>query len=638
MINDFRKRFYYTVVLTVPLLVLSPMIQRGLGFEFSFPGSRYVLFALASVIFFYGGWPFLKGLADEMKTKNPGMMTLIAVAISVAYLYSSAVVFGLEGMDFFWELATLIAIMLVGHWIEMKSVVGASNALQLLVKMIPSEAHRLDGETVTDVPVDALNAGDLILVKSNEKFPADGVISEGESHIDQSMLTGESEPVRKGKGDKVIGGSVNGNQSLKVKIQKTGKESYLNKVIGMVREAQKAKSKTQNLANKAARWLTIIAIAAGFITLIAWLLSGEEFSYAIERMVTVMVITCPHALGLAIPLVVAISTSVSARKGLLIRNRTAFENARKITAVIFDKTGTLTEGKFGVARYDSFTDQVTRHEMLTRAASLEQHSEHPIAKGILAKAREKNGDLSRVERFESITGQGVQGSIGGETWKVVSPGYLEGQSIALPDTGASDEAETIVYVLKSETPIGYIALSDKVREESMPAIQLLRENRIKVYMATGDNERTAKAVSEKLKLDNFYYEVLPHEKVKIVEDLQRAGEFVAMTGDGVNDAPALAKANIGIAVGSGTDVAAETADIILVNSNPRDIVNLILFGKATYKKMVQNLVWATGYNAITLPLATGFISGLVISPAIGAVFMSLSTVVVAINAQLLKLR
>jgi P-type Cu2+ transporter len=637
MIEDFKKRFYFSLVLTVPVLLLSGMVQQWLGFSLTFPGDKYVLFIIASTIFVYGGWPFLKGFVDEMKAKNPGMMTLIAVAIAVAYGYSSAVVFGLKGMDFFWELASLIVIMLMGHWLEMKSVIGASRALELLVKMIPSHAHRVVGDKVTDIKVDELNPGDIILVKANEKVPADGVIDEGESHMDQSMLTGESKPVRKIKGDKVIGGSVNGHQSIRIKVLKTGKESYLNKVIGMVQEAQQAKSKTQGLADKAARWLTIIAIAAGFLTLTLWLLAGKEFSYAIERMVTVMVITCPHALGLAIPLVVAISTSLSAKKGLLIRNRTAFESARKITAIIFDKTGTLTEGKFGVSRYESFATSLAKDDLLVTAASLEQHSEHPIAGGILRAAMEGKLELKRVEKFESITGRGVQGTIDGVLWKIVSPGYLKSQGISLPNDVPADEAETLIFVLREELPVGYVALSDKIREESLPAIQMLRDNGIKIYMATGDNERTAKAVNEKLHLDGYYSEVLPHEKVKIIEDLQRAGNFVAMTGDGVNDAPALAKANIGIAVGSGTDIAAETADIILVNSNPKDIVSLILFGKATYRKMIQNLAWATGYNAITLPLATGFISGLVISPAIGAVFMSLSTVVVAINAQLLKL-
>lgn len=636
MIEDFKKRFWVSLVLTVPILALSHMIQQLLGFELTFFGDQYVLFGLSTIVFFYGGWPFLKGLWDELKDKNPGMMTLIAVAITVAYVYSSAVVFGLEGMDFFWELVTLIVIMLLGHWIEMKSVMGASRALELLVQMMPSEAHLVQGDQIKDIKVDELKKEDIILIKANEKIPADGTVVDGESHLDESMLTGESKPVKKSKGDQVIGGSVNGSQSIKVKVSKTGKESYLNKVITLVEEAQKAKSKTQNLANVAARWLTFIAIGAGTITLFTWISLGKPLDFALERMVTVMVISCPHALGLAIPLVVAISTAVSAGKGLLIRNRTAFENARKITAMVFDKTGTLTEGKFGVSRYESLSDDMEKKELLSFAASLEQQSEHPIAQGIVKAAKEAGLALKKVENFESLTAKGIQGKIEGKKLKVVSPGYLKENDINIPDQAGSDEAETIVYVLQENLLIGFIALSDQIREESPKAIETLREKGMKLYMATGDNEKTAKAVSEKLGLDGYYSEVLPHQKVEIIKKLQKEGHFVAMTGDGVNDAPALAQANVGIAVGSGTDVAAETADIILVNSNPKDIANLVLFGRATYNKMIQNLAWATGYNAIALPLATGFISGLVISPAIGAVFMSLSTVMVAINAQLLK--
>ena len=636
MIEDFKKRFWISLVLTVPILALSHMIQQLLGFELTFFGDQYVLFGLSTIVFFYGGWPFLKGLWDELKDKNPGMMTLIAVAITVAYVYSSAVVFGLEGMDFFWELVTLIVIMLLGHWIEMKSVMGASRALELLVQMMPSEAHLVHGDQIKDIKVDELKKEDIILIKANEKIPADGTVVDGESHLDESMLTGESKPVKKSKGDQVIGGSVNGSQSIKVKVSKTGKESYLNKVITLVEEAQKAKSKTQNLANIAARWLTFIAIGAGTITLVTWISLGKPLDFALERMVTVMVISCPHALGLAIPLVVAISTAVSASKGLLIRNRTAFENARKITAMVFDKTGTLTEGKFGVSRHESLSDDIAKEELLSFVASLEQQSEHPIAQGIVKAAKEAKLKLKKVENFESLTAKGIQGKIDGKSWKVVSPRYLKENKIEIPEKAGSDAAETIVFALREEKLIGFIALSDKIREESSKAIETLREKGMKLYMATGDNEKTAKAVSDKLGLDGYYSEVLPHQKVEIIKKLQKEGHFVAMTGDGVNDAPALAQANVGIAVGSGTDVAAETADIILVNSNPKDIANLVLFGRATYNKMIQNLAWATGYNAIALPLATGFIPGLVISPAIGAVFMSLSTVIVAINAQLLK--
>lgn len=638
MIEDFKRRFWVTLVLTFPILFLSPMIQGFFGFEYSFPGSNYVLFVLSSVVYFYGGWPFIKGFWDEVKQGAPGMMTLIAMAISVAYFYSTATVFGLPGMDFFWELATLIVIMLLGHWIEMKSVLGASKSLELLVSMMPAEAHRMKGDTVEDVKIEDLQKGDIILVKPGEKVPADGLLLEGAGYLNESMLTGESKPAKKEVKDKVIGGSINGNSSLKVKIEHTGKNSYLNKVITLVQEAQKAKSKMQNLSDKAAKWLTYIALAVGFGTLAVWLLLGFPFVYALERMVTVMVITCPHALGLAIPLVVAISTAVSAQNGLLIRNRTAFEESRKITTLLFDKTGTLTKGNFGVTRIESEDKAYTPEEILRLASALEQSSEHPIAVGIIKKVKEDGIKVPKPENFQAITGKGVEATVEGKKVKVVSPGYLREADITVPASADGDAAETIVYVLVEGKLAGFITLADEIRPESQEAIAIFKRNNIKVLMATGDNEKTAKAVSEKLGLDGYYSEVLPHQKVDIVKKLQADGEFVAMTGDGVNDAPALAQANVGIAVGSGTDVAAETADIILVNSNPQDIASLILFGKATYRKMIQNLVWATGYNVIAIPLAAGVLyqSGFVLGPAVGAVLMSLSTIIVAINAQLLK--
>jgi Cu2+-exporting ATPase len=637
MINDFKKRFWISLILTVPVLLLSEMIQHWLGFEIKFPGDKYVLLILSSFIFFYGGWPFLKGLFNELKVKSPGMMTLIGLAITVAYVFSVAVIFGFQGMDFFWELATLIVIMLLGHWLEMKSVLGASNALQLLVSMMPAEAHKVHGDHVMDVKLEKLQKDDIILIKPGEKVAADGIVTEGESYLNESMLTGESQPVKKEKNEKVIGGSINGNGSLRVKVLHTGKDSYLNKVITLVQEAQKTKSKTQHLADRAAKWLTYIALGVGLITLIVWLSLGQGTNYAIERMVTVMVISCPHALGLAIPLVVAISTAVSAQNGLLIRNRTAFENSRKITTIVFDKTGTLTKGEFGVTRIEA-TGSISKKELLQLAASLEQSSEHPIAVGIIQRAKEEKFEVFKTENFNAITGKGVEANVNGKNVKVVSPGYLKEKQISIPANSSSSEAETIVFVLLDNQLAGYIALADEIRPESKSAIQSFKRNGIKVKMATGDNEKVAKAVADELGLDGFYSEVLPHQKVEIVKELQNKNEFVAMTGDGVNDAPALAQADVGIAVGSGTDIAAETADIILVNSNPNDILNLILFGKATYKKMVQNLIWATGYNAIAIPLAAGVLysTGFVLDPAIGAVFMSLSTIIVAINAQLLR--
>ena len=638
MIADFRKRFWVTLVLTIPILFFSPMIQEFFGYEFLLPGNPYILFALSTVVYFYGGWPFLKGFWSEIKKGAPGMMTLISMAISVAYFYSTATVFGLRGEDFFWELSTLIAIMLLGHWIEMKSVLGASKALQLLVSMMPAEAHRVKGDIIEDIPLEDLLKDDVILVKPGEKVPADGIIVEGSSYLNESMLTGESKPVKKEEKDKVIGGSVNGNSTLKVKVEHTGKDSYLNKVIKMVEEAQKTKSKMQNLSDRAAKWLTYIALVIGFGTLAVWLILGFPFVYALERMVTVMVIACPHALGLAIPLVVAISTAVSAQNGLLIRNRTAFEESRKISVLLFDKTGTLTKGDFGVTRIESVNEKYSSDEVLRLASALEQSSEHPIAVGIIKKVKEDKVAIPNPENFNAITGKGVEANVEGKQVKVVSPGYLRDEKITIPEDAYSDAAETVVFILIDGQLAGYIALADEIRPESAEAIKIFKKNNIKVLMATGDNEKTAKAVSEKLGLDGYYAEVLPHQKVEIVEELQNKGDFVAMTGDGVNDAPALAKADVGIAVGSGTDVAAETADIILVNSNPQDIANLILFGKATYNKMIQNLIWATGYNVVAIPLAAGVLysSGFVLGPAVGAVFMSLSTIIVAINAQLLK--
>jgi len=638
MVKDFRKRFWVSLIITIPILFFSPMIQEFFGYDFLLPGNPYYLFALSTFVYFWGAWPFLKGFYSEMKTKGAGMMTLISMAISVAYFYSTATVFGLEGEDFFWELSTLIVIMLLGHWLEMKSVLGASKALQLLVSMLPSEAHKVVGDTIQDVKLDDLVKDDIILIKPGEKIPADGVITEGSSYLNESMLTGESKPVKKGLDEKVIGGAINGNSTLKVKVVHTGKDSYLNKVIKMVDEAQRTKSKMQNLSDRAAKWLTYVALAIGFGTLAVWLILGFPFVFALERMVTVMVIACPHALGLAIPLVVAISTAVSAQNGLLIRNRTAFEESRKISALLFDKTGTLTKGDFGVTRIESVDEKYSTDEVLRLASALEQSSEHPIAVGIIKKVKEDEVTIPKPEKFNAITGKGVEANVEGKEIKVVSPGYLRDEKIAIPDDAYSDAAETVVFVLIDGRLAGYIALSDEIRPESADAIKTFKKNNIKVYMATGDNEKTAKAVSDKLGLDGYYAEVLPHQKVEIVKELQGKNEFVAMTGDGVNDAPALAQANVGVAVGSGSDIAAETADIILVNSNPQDIANLILFGKATYNKMIQNLIWATGYNVVAIPLAAGvlYTSGFVLGPAIAAVFMSLSTIIVAINAQLLK--
>ncbi len=638
MMEDFKKRFIISLIITVPILILSPLIQEFLGFNLTFYGSNYVLFLLSSFIFFYGGWPFLKGLGTELKNKSPGMMTLIAVAISVAYFYSSAVVFGLEGKFFFWELTTLIDIMLLGHWIEMRSVLGASNALEKLAQLMPDKAHLIKGNDVVDIKLSEITKGNHVIVKPGEKIPSDGTIVKGKSYVNEAMLTGESKPVEKKKGDKVIGGSINGDGSLEIKVEGTGDDSYLSKVINLVRDAQEAKSKTQHLADRAAFWLTIIALTAGFTTFLSWFYYGQNIEFSVERMATVMVITCPHALGLAIPLVVAVSTALSARNGLLIRDRTAFENSRKITTVIFDKTGTLTEGNFGVSSVQSLDKSYDEKKIIQIAASLEKNSEHPIAAGILEKAKNVDVKTLEVSNFKAIKGKGVEGTVEKKAFKVVSPGYLKEKNIQIPDNLKLNKSDTVVYLLVNDDLVGIIHLSDKIREESFGAIKRLKKAGIKCWMLTGDNKGIAKKVSDELKLDGYFAEVLPHEKQEKVKELQSKGEFVAMTGDGVNDAPALAQADVGIAIGSGTDVAAETADIILVNSDPTDVTSLILFGRATYRKMAQNLVWATGYNVVAIPLAAGVLynQGIILSPAMGAVLMSLSTVIVAINARLLR--
>jgi len=640
MIDDFKKRFYVVLVLTIPIMLLSEMIQHWLNIHISFAGAQYILLFLSSVVFFYGGWPFLKGLVDEVKSWKPGMMTLIGFAISVAYIYSVATVFGLDGMDFFWELATLILIMLLGHWIEMKSVAGASRELELLVQLMPSDAHIVHGDHIMDVKTETLKENDTILIKPGEKVAADGIVIEGESYLNESMLTGESKPVQKVKGNKLIAGSLNGNGSLKIKVAHGAKDSYLSQVIKLVQDAQRSKSKTQLLADKAAQWLTLIAIVAGIATFLYWYFDGKGLAFAIERMVTVIVICCPHALGLAVPLVVAKSTALSAQNGLLIKNRTAFENSRKVTTIVFDKTGTLTIGKFEVSKVESISKEFDEKEIIRLASALEQNSEHPIATGIMQKAKDLSVQVPKAENFKAITGQGVEAIVEGKQIKVVSPGYLKEKNISLPSDMNADVSQTTIFVLINDSLAGYISLGDTIRPESFEAIKTLHENNIKSVLLTGDNKQVAETVSKKLGIDNFYAEVLPHQKLEKIKELQGKGEFVAMTGDGVNDAPALAQADVGIAVGSGSDIAAETAGIVLVNSNPKDIVSLILFGKATYKKMMQNLGWATGYNIIALPLAAGILykTGILLSPATGAVLMSLSTVIVAINAGMLKVK
>ena len=658
MLEDFRKRFIVSLVLTFPVLLLSPTIQDFFNFELHVSGADYLTFLLSSVVYFYGGYPFLKGIKEELSEKMPGMMTLIAIAISVAYFYSSAVVFGLPGEIFFWELVTLIDVMLLGHWLEMRSVMGASRALEELVKIMPSIAHLKKNDEVVDIGVDQLKVGDKVLIKPGEKVPVDGTVVEGTSSVNESMLTGESKPITKKPGNEVIGGSINGEAAFVVRVEKTGKDTYLSQVVELVRAAQESKSKTQDLANRAAMYLTIIALTVGALTFILWILFGQQLVFALERAVTVMVITCPHALGLAIPLVVAVSTSIAAKSGLLIRDRQAFERARNLQAIIFDKTGTLTEGRFGVTDVVSLSGEEYKageenkvgeenkigednEKILSLAASLEASSEHPIATGILESAREKGLETRAVKEFSSIPGKGVQGLVEGKKFLVVSPGYLEENGIVLKNEKIEEikaQGKTVVFLLEEEKVLGAVALADIIRKESREAISKLKSMGIKCLMLTGDNRYVAAWVSQELELDDYFAEVLPHEKAAKVKEVQKQ-YITGMVGDGVNDAPALAQADVGIAIGAGTDVAIETADIVLVKNDPGDVVDIIRLSRETYSKMYQNLLWATGYNVFAIPLAAGILYGygILLSPAMGAVLMSLSTVIVAINAKTLKM-
>lgn len=642
MIGDFKKRFLVSLILTVPILLLSKMIQEWSGINISFPYDDVVLLFLSTIVYFYGGWPFLKGSLDEMKQKNPGMMMLIALAISVAYFYSVGIILGLgEGHDFFWELATLIDIMLLGHWIEMKSIMGASNALQELVKLLPSIAHRIDDEKIEDIAVSELQTGDVILIKPGEQIPVDGKIIKGATTVDESMLTGESLPIEKKMDDNVIAGSINQEGSLTVETKNTGEGTYLSKVIELVSEAQASKSKTQNLANRAAKILFYVAVSVGVLTFIIWLALGYPLSIAVERMVTVMVISCPHALGLAAPLVVSVSTALSAKKGLLIRNRTQFEEARKLDAIIFDKTGTLTQGNFGVTDLMP-VDEISSNELLRLAAGVERSSQHPLAKGVVKRAEELQLSLPSIEDFMSITGVGLEGKVEGTLIRVVSPRYIRQEKITIDELAfekLSEEGKTVIFVLKNKQLLGMIALADLVREEAKETVTALKNKGINSIMLTGDNKKVAHWVAKQLGIDEVHAEVLPDDKSRQVKNIQLEGRKVAMVGDGINDAPALAQADVGIAIGSGTDVAVETADIVLVRSNPKDVLSILELSRSTYNKMIQNLWWAAGYNIITIPLAAGVLApyGVILSPAIGAVLMSLSTVIVAVNARMLKI-
>ncbi len=641
----FRDRFWVSLVLTVPVLLYSPTIQGWLGFSMpTFPGSEWVTPLFSVIVFLYGGVPFLQMAADELKERQPGMMTLISLAIAVAFVYSLATVFVDLGTGFFWELVTLIDVMLLGHWMEMRSVRQASGALDELAKLMPDTAERItDSGDTEEIKVSELQADDKVLVRPGASVPADGEVVEGQSEVNEAMITGESKPVKKTEGDEVIGGTVNGDGSLRVRITATGDDTALAGIMRLVDEAQSSKSNTQLLADKAAAWLFYVALSVAAVTAVAWVLATGFNIDVLKRVVTVLVIACPHALGLAIPLVVAITTSMSAQNGILVRDRLAMENARNLNTIIFDKTGTLTKGEQGVV--DSIAvDGWEADRALALAAAIEGDSEHMIARGMRQAAEEREVSLPEVSEFEAIKGRGVQATHDGQTVYVGGPRLLEmletepSGEIADFAEQAGEKGQAVVYLVQDEQIVAAFALADVIRPESKEAIERLHEMDIEVAMLTGDSEAVAKSVADELGIDTYFAEVLPEDKDKKVSELQCEEKTVAMVGDGVNDAPALTRAAIGIAIGSGTDVAVESAGIILVQSNPLDVVKIIEISKASYGKMVQNLIWASGYNVIALPLAAGVLApiGFVLSPAVGALVMSLSTVIVAINAQLLR--
>jgi Cu2+-exporting ATPase len=642
----FRRRFWISSALTIPVLLFSPLLQQLIGFSMpEFPFSSWVGPVFGVIIFAVGGVPFLQMAVPELKGRRPGMMTLISLAIVVAFMYSlAASIFNL-GSVFFWEMATLIDIMLLGHWFEMRSVRQASGALDELAKLMPDTAERVqESGAVEKVPLEELRAGDLVLVRPGASVPADGDVVDGESNVDESMITGESRPVEKGPDDEVIGGTVNaGGGGLRVRVKATGEDTALAGIMRLVKEAQGSKSNTQLLADRAAGWLFYIALGVAGVTAVAWLLAVGFEIQVLSRVVTVLVIACPHALGLAIPLVVAISTTLGARNGILVRDRLALEESRKVDTVLFDKTGTLTKGEFGVVAVET-TDEWEEENALGLAAAIERDSEHTIAQGIRQSAQQRSLTLPHVEEFHAIAGQGVRASWEGATVYLGGPRLLQELEVELPAkladfaAAASAKGQSVVHLIHGHEPVASFALADAIREESYEAVRKLKELGVDVAMITGDSEQVARAVAQELGIETYFAEVLPENKDQKVRELQGEGKRVAMVGDGVNDAPALTRADVGIAIGSGTDVAVESAGIILVKSNPLDIVRIVRLSQETYRKMIQNLIWATGYNVIALPLAAGVLApiGVVLSPAVGALLMSLSTVIVAINAQLLR--
>lgn len=641
----FRRKFWLSFALTIPVFLYSPMIQEWLGVTMpAFPGSRWLPFVLGTIIFFYGGSVFIKGAVSELKNRLPGMMTLISLAIVVAFGYSVATLFFIEGIEFFWELAALVTIMLLGHWMEMRSIQNAQGALSELAKLLPDEATIIkDGKTRV-VPVSELTTGDVVLVRPGASVPVDGVVVEGRSSVNEAMITGESRPVSKEIGDEVIGGTTNTDGSLRVEVAKTGENTMLAGIMRLVADAQSSKSRHQILADRAAYYLTFIALSVAVLTMAGWLIfSGEGTGFALERTVTVLIIACPHALGLAIPLVTSISTTLAASNGILVRERASLENARNIDVVLFDKTGTLTRGEQGVTDVWS-VEGSSREEILALSAAVESDSEHPLAKAIVDAAQGEGTHIPKAGNFRALAGRGVQASVEGSTVHVGGPQLLNERELQIPGSikkplrQAGKDGKTVVFALRDDTVLGAIGLTDAIREESYQAVKHLKQTGVRVAMLTGDSEPVAKWAARELGIDEYFAGILPEHKSDIVEKLQGKGDKVAMVGDGVNDAPALVRADIGIAIGAGTDAAIESAGIVLASSDPRGVGKIFTLSKASYRKMWQNLAWATGYNVVAMPLAAGVLAGvgIILAPAVGAVLMSLSTIIVAVNAQFLR--
>lgn len=640
----FRDRFFACLILTLPIVYYSDLFQHWLGYQaVRFPGADWVTPVLAVAVYVYGGWVFVVGARHELVARAPGMMTLVALAITVAFVYSLAVSSGLSGMPFYWELATLVDVMLLGHWMEMLSIQGASRALEHLAALIPPVARRVSGQTTEDVPVAELREGDLILIRPGEQIPADGVVVTGASSVNEAFLTGESRPVPKAQSDEVIAGAANGEGSLQVRISRTGEGTTLGQIMRLVQEAQASRSRFQGIADRAAYWLTIVAITVGTVTFVAWLTAGSrDLTFAVTRAVTVLVIACPHALGLAIPLVILIATTLSARNGILVRNREAFERARDLKVVAFDKTGTLTEGRFGVRAIR--TEGFTEIEALQVAASLEALSEHSLGRAIVERAANQHAAISSVEGFRAVPGQGVEGQIMGRTYRVGRPEWAEELRITWPAAlrsamaEAESRGESVIALMDDHNVLAVFALADRVRESGREAIRRLRAMGVEPVMITGDAEAVARTVARDLAIARYHARVLPQDKARIVRELRAGGAATAFVGDGINDAPALLEADLGVAIGAGTNVAIESADLVLVENDPGDVVRAITISRATYTKMVQNLFWATAYNVVAIPLAAGAAAswGVVLSPAVGALLMSVSTVVVAVNAMSMR--